>query len=280
MPTDEEVRQAQQAAWAGLAAGWEKWEAVIMRQLAPISEAMIGHLGIDDDQQHLDVASGTGEPGLTVARLAPGGHVVLTDLSAEMLDIAGRRAAAQGITNVETHVCSADHLPFAGERFDSVSVRLGYMFFPDLAEAVAEHARVLRPGGRLCASVWVRPEANPWTSIVMDAIAAEVALPPPVPGGPSMFRCAAPGLLGALFEAHGLREVEEWDVDVTLVTRSPAEYWEMMSEHVSLAVAALQQVDEATRRRIASAVMAEVARCEMGGKVSVPGVARCIAATR
>jgi len=40
------------------------------------------------DQQHLDIAAGTCEPGLTVARLAPGGQVVLTDLAAEMLDIA------------------------------------------------------------------------------------------------------------------------------------------------------------------------------------------------
>jgi hypothetical protein len=43
---------------------------------------MIERLGIADDQQHLDIAAGTGEPGLTVAKLAPRGHVVLTDLVA------------------------------------------------------------------------------------------------------------------------------------------------------------------------------------------------------
>jgi len=61
-----------------------------------------------------------------------------------------------------------------------------------------------------------------------------------------MFRCAAPGYVSALYEA-GLRDVAEWDVDVELVTRSPAQYWEMISEHVSLAIAALQQVDELAR---------------------------------
>src|SRR5664280_619143 len=67
------------------------------------------------------------------------------------------------------------------------------------------------------------------------------------PGRPNMFRCAAPGYVSALYEAAGLRDVAEWNVDVELVTRSPAQYWEMISEHVSLAVAALQQVDEPAR---------------------------------
>jgi hypothetical protein len=56
-----------------------------------------------------------------------------------------------------------------------------------------------------------------------------------------MFRCAAPGYVSALYEAAGLREVAERDVGVELVRRSPAQYWEMISEHVSLAVAAVAQ---------------------------------------
>jgi hypothetical protein len=194
MPGGDEIRDVQRAAWAGLAAGWEKWDPVIMAQLSPVGAAMIERLGIAGDQQHLDIAAGTGEPGLTVAGLTPGGHVVLTDLSAEM-----------------------------------------------------EFARVLRPGGRLCSSVWVKPEENPWTTIVMQAIAAEAVLPPADPDRPGMFRCAAPGYVSVLYEAAGLREVAEWDVGVELVTRSPAQYWKMISEHVSLAVAALAQVSEPAR---------------------------------
>ena len=280
MPGGDEIRDAQRAAWARLSAGWEKWDSVIMAQLAPVGTAMIERLGIADDQQHLDIAAGTGEPGLTVARLAPRGHVVLTDLAAEMLGVAARRAAAQGITNVETRVCSADDLPFADAAFDSVSVRFGYMFFPDLARATAEFARVLKPGGRLCASVWVKPEENPWTAIVMQAIAAEAVLAPPGPDGPGMFRCATPGYVSALYRAAGLREVAEWDVGVELVTRSPAQYWEMISEHVSLAVAALAQVGEPARERIATAVIARAATYEQDGKVKIPGLARCIAGTK
>ena len=128
--------------------------------------------------------------------------------------------------------------------------------------------------------MWVKPEANPWTAILMQAIATEVVLAPPDPAGPNMFRCAAPGYVSAVYEAEGLRDVVEWDVDVELVTSSPAQYWEMMSEHVSLAVAALQQVDDQARERIAAAVIANVSAYENDGKVRVPGVARCIAGTK
>jgi len=280
MPSGDEIRDVQRATWAGLSAGWEKWDSVLMDQLGPVGTAIIERLDIADDQQHLDIAAGTGEPGLTVAKLAPRGHVVLTDLAAEMLDIAARRANAQGITNFATEVCSADDLPFGDATFDSISVRFGYMFFPDVAKATAEFARVLKPGGRVCSSVWVNPEANPWTSIVMQAIATEVVLAPPDPKGPNMFRCAAPGYVSALYRAAGLLDVAEWDVGTELVTTSPTQYWEMVSEHVSPAVVALEHVDEATRERIAATVIANVSAYEMDGKVRTPGVARCIVGTK
>jgi len=280
MTSADEIRAAQRATWAGLSASWEKWDSIIMDQLRPVGAAIIEHLDVGDDQQHLDIAAGTGEPGLSIASRAPNGRVVLTDLVPEMLDIAGRRARAQGLTNVETLVCSADDLPFDDATFDSVSVRFGYMFFPDLAKATAEFARVLKPGGRLCASVWVKPEQNPWTAIALQAIATEAVVTPPVHDAPTMFRCAAPGFVSALYQGAGLRDVAEWDVAVELVTRSPEEYWDMISDHVSLAVAALQQLDEAARERIRADAIAKVSAFERDGAVRVPGVARCIEGTR
>jgi SAM-dependent methyltransferase len=215
-----------------------------------------------------------------MARRAPRGRVLLTDLAAEMLAVAERRAHARGITNVETRVCSADDLPFADATFDGVSVRFGYMFFPDAARATAELVRVLAPGGRLCSSVWVAPDENPWTSIAVQAIASEVDLPPTDPDTPNMFRCAAPGAIGARYEDAGLRDVSEWDVAVELVTDSPEQYWDVMSEHVSLAVAALQQVDRPARERIRARAVANVRAYERDGAVRVPGLARCIVGTK
>src|SRR3954470_14913845 len=200
MPTADEIRDRQRETWAGLSASWEKGDAVIVAQLGPVGTAMIERLDIAEDQQHLAIASGAGEPGLSVAKLSPKGRVVLTDLAPEMLDVAERRAGAQGITNIETQVCSADDLPFEDATFDGVSVRFGYMFFPDGAKATSELARVLKPGGRLCSSVWVKPGENPWTAIAMQAIATEAVVAPPDPDRPNMFRCAAPGYVGALYQ--------------------------------------------------------------------------------
>ena len=54
----------------------------------------------------------------------------------------------------------------------------------------------------------------------------------------------------------------------------------MISEHVSLAVAALQKVDAAARERIRTAAMASVSAFENDGAVRVPGMARCIVGTK
>src|SRR4051812_19168946 len=184
MVTADDIRNAQRATWARLSRSWEKWDRIITDQLGPVGAAMIDSLDISDDQHHLDIAAGTGEPGLSIARRVPKGRVVVTDLVPEMLDVAARRAKAQAITNIETKVCSADDLPFDDAMFDSVTVRFGYMFFPDKPKATAEFAPVLKSGGRICSSVWVKPEENPWTSILMQAIATEVVLPPPDPDSP------------------------------------------------------------------------------------------------
>jgi ubiquinone/menaquinone biosynthesis C-methylase UbiE len=280
MADDARIEESQRAAWSGLSAAWERWDTVITAQLAPVGASMIEALRLPEDARHLDAASGTGEPGLTVARLHPSARVVLTDLSPEMLAVARRRAEAQGATNVETRVCSADDVPFADHSFDTVSVRFGHMFFPDPARATVELARVMRPGGRLCSAVWVEPARNPWTSVAMDAIAAEIALPPPDPEGPSMYRCAAPGQVSALLEGAGLVDVAEWDVEVELATASEGEYWEVITEHVSLAAAALRSVDEATRSRARARALDSVARYVVDGSVRVPGLARCIVGTK
>ena len=168
-------------------------------------------------------------------------------------------------------MCSADDLPFGDATFDSVSVRFGYMFFPDAATATAEFARVLKPGGRLCSSVWVKPEENPWTTIVMQAIATEVEVAPPDPDGPNMFRCAAPGSGQRRVRGRGAARRRRVGRRRRAGDASPAEYWEMMSEHVSLAVAALQQVDEAARERIRATVMADVSVFETGRHGPGPG---------
>ncbi|WP_152971206.1 methyltransferase domain-containing protein, partial [Rhizobium ecuadorense] len=55
----------------------------------------------------LDIAAGTGEPGLTAAAAIPDGQVVVTDLSENMLAAAAENAARRGLKNFETRLCDA-----------------------------------------------------------------------------------------------------------------------------------------------------------------------------
>ena len=114
----------------------------------------------------------------------------------------------------------------------------------------------------------------------MRAIASEIELPPLKPGEPNMFRCAAPGFINELYKGAGLSEVVEWDVPVFKVSDTPEEYWEMISEHASLAVTALKKVDDAAKLRIRERVINDVSAYQENGKYRVPGLARCIVGTK
>jgi SAM-dependent methyltransferase len=275
-----EIRATQRATWNTFAPGWEKWDDVVQGMLGPVGEEMVRSLAVGPDDHHLDVASGTGEPGLTVAAIATAGRVVLTDLSPVMLEAAGRRATELGLENVETRVCSADALPFEDATFDSVTCRFGFMFFPDIAETAAELVRVLKPGGRLSASVWAGPDDNPWATIAGAAVATEVEVPPPPPDAPGMFRCAAPGMLSAAFEAAGLHDLTESDVPLAIATATPEDYWQLVTDCTAPVVAVLSQLDEPTRQRIAAAAVAGV-RAQCGdGPVRLGGMARCVGGRR
>ena len=83
-----------------------------MEMLAPVGLQIIRALALRDDNEHLDIGSGMGEPGLSIAAVVPRGRVVLTDLSGGMLAAASVNANTCGLTNVETRECSVDELPF------------------------------------------------------------------------------------------------------------------------------------------------------------------------
>lgn len=134
---------------------------MVLTWLQPAGDEIIRSLELGDDGDHLDVAAGTGEPGLSIAALRPRSRVVLTDVSAGMLAAARANATARGLANVELRECGVDPLPFEDASFDTVSCRFGFMFFPDVAASVAELVRVLRSGGRLSTAVWAAPSGNP-----------------------------------------------------------------------------------------------------------------------
>jgi demethylmenaquinone methyltransferase / 2-methoxy-6-polyprenyl-1,4-benzoquinol methylase len=97
----------------------------------------------------LDIAAGTGDLTRAFARRAgASGMVVHTDINEAMLRVGRDRMLDEGLA-LPTLACDAERLPFADGGFDLVSVAFGLRNMTDKARALAEMARVLRPGGRL-----------------------------------------------------------------------------------------------------------------------------------
>jgi ubiquinone/menaquinone biosynthesis C-methylase UbiE len=93
----------------------------------------------------LDIATGGGHTALAVAPHV--GQIMVTDLTPRMLEKARDYLLAQGVTNAQFQVADAEQLPFASETFDRVTCRIAPHHFPNMAQAVQEVARVLKPGG-------------------------------------------------------------------------------------------------------------------------------------
>jgi len=107
----------------------------------------------------LDVAGGTGDLAMAfAARVGQSGVVVLTDINEAMLRAGRDRLLDNGHT-LSTAVCDAEGLPFAKDSFDLVSVAFGLRNMTHKDAALAEMARVLRPGGRLLVLEFSTPAA-------------------------------------------------------------------------------------------------------------------------
>ena len=250
----EEIREQQKASWNKFSPGWKKWDNLMMDFLRPMGDEIITRIRPAGNDKILDIAAGTGEPGLTIAQMIPNGKVVITDLSDDMLDIARENAALKGITNIETRACDVCELPFEDNTFDAISCRFGFMFFPDMQLAANEMARVLKPGGRIATSVWNGPENNFWITVTMGTINRNMDLPQPPPGAPGMFRCAPEGLITDIFAKAGLKQVTQKEINGKLNVKTADTYWNMMTEVAAPFVAALSQADEAMRAKIKAEV--------------------------
>ncbi|MVM29979.1 methyltransferase domain-containing protein [Spirosoma sp. HMF4905] len=271
MQTSEDIiREQQRAVWNQFAPGWKKWDDFTMRFLQPMGDAIIKAINLKDTDAVLDVATGTGEPGLTIASIVTKGSVIGTDLSENMLTIAQEKAKQLGLTNYQTQLADVSKLPFADSSFDAVSCRMGFMFFPDMAQSAQELVRVLKPGGRLATSVWAGPEQNAWISLLMGIINRALQVPPPPAGAPGMFRCAKPGLIAGFLEAAGLSGVTESVLSDQVIYKDADEYWANMNEVAAPVVSALKQVDQTTIARIKEEVWTSLREQYGNGELALP----------
>ena len=265
----EQIREQQKESWNKFSSGWKKWDDLNMDFLNPIGNEIIRLLNPKNDDVVLDVAAGTGEPGLSIATMLTGGKVIITDLAEDMLEIARENATRRGIKNIETRACDVCELPFADNTFDAISCRFGFMFFPDMLLAAKEMVRVLKPGGRIATSVWSIPEKNYWVTAIMGAISKNMELPAPSPGAPGMFRCAKDGFMSNLFRQAGLKNISEKEVMGKLNCKTTDVYWNMMTEVGAPIVAALGKADDAMKEKIKKEVYQAVNQKYSDGNIII-----------
>jgi ubiquinone/menaquinone biosynthesis C-methylase UbiE len=246
----EIIRDQQRNNWNQFSTGWKKWDTLNMMFLKPVGDKIIERLNSQETDHVLDIATGTGEPGLTLAALVKKGKVIGQDLSHGMLETAAENARAKGLTNYETVCCDISELPFPQESFEGVSCRMGFMFFPDMQKAADEMSRVLKAGGRIATSVWGAPPKNFWIGSLMNSISKRIEMPSTPPGAPGMFRCSQPGLIAGLLKNAGIKNITETEVSGEMDAGTFENYWAMMTEVAAPVVAAMNKADAETRNLI------------------------------
>jgi SAM-dependent methyltransferase len=255
--------------WSESAHYWEKHRETIREMFAPITQALIEDAQITTCRVVLDVATGPGEPALSIAELVgPEGKVFGVDAVPEMVEAARREGDRREFHNASFKVAYADELPFPADTFDAVVSRFGVMFFPSPINSVREMLRVLKPGGRIAMAVWYFAERNPFHYTVSQVVERYVDSPRPVPDSPDAFRFAAPGKLLAILSNAGAAATSERLLQFAI--RAPIsveDFWRLRSEmseklRAKLAVLSKQQMTE-LEREVLEALGAYSANCGM-----------------
>jgi demethylmenaquinone methyltransferase/2-methoxy-6-polyprenyl-1,4-benzoquinol methylase len=180
----------------------------------------VGVARVRPGERVLDVASGSGDLARAFARRAgPGGEVWVSDINRNMLERGRERLLDAGCL-LPAVQCDAEHLPFPDAHFDCVSVGFGLRNMTHKDAALAEMARVLRPGGRLLvlefSKVW-KPLEKPYglyTFTVLPWLGERIA------GDAAAYRYLAESIrihpgqeeLKAMMERAGLSGVEYFNL--------------------------------------------------------------------
>ena len=139
-------RRVQRYGWDKAASHYERsWQS----QLEPAQSALLQLAGLKPGVEVLDVACGTGLVSLkAAAMIVPGGRVIGTDISEQMVLAAREMAASRRIANARFERMEAEQSTFGDNSIDVVLCALGLMYVPDPEKAIRDFHRMLRPRGR------------------------------------------------------------------------------------------------------------------------------------
>jgi SAM-dependent methyltransferase len=215
------------ARWDGMAAGWKATRADFQRAMEPVSQWLVEAIHPQPGHRVLELAAGLGDTGLLAAQVvAPGGSVLITDGSENMLAAAREHAEEVGATNVELRTMQAEWIDLPTASVDGVICRFGYMLLLDPEAALRETRRVLKPGGRVALAVWDDLQHNPWMKVVREALVARGLAPAAVPNGPGPFALGSEEAVAELLATAGFDDVEVGPMDLVMSASSLDAWWD------------------------------------------------------
>ncbi len=236
--------------------GWQRaaeayarsWARVTIQTTGPLLDAA----GVTAGTRFLDVCCG---PGLIAgAAHERGAEARGVDLSEKFVEIAMGR-----YPGVAFGTGDAEALAFADGSFDAVVSGYGIIHVPDPQAALAEMARVLRPGGRLAVSVWSRPEPGTGFGIVYSAVQAHADLSVPLPHGPDFFQFSSPEVLSEALSTVGLAEVSVTRVEQVFQPEGPDTLYKLVTEAAVRLAGLLRGQTEERREAVRKAIAAGMA---------------------
>jgi ubiquinone/menaquinone biosynthesis C-methylase UbiE len=231
----------------------------VLRNLDLANPALLEAARPAPGERVLDVATGPGEPALSLARLVgPAGSVLGVDLSEAMVEIARREAKARGLDHARFEVMDAEALPLPEGTFDLVTCRFGLQIVTDPAKAIAETWRVLRPGGRLVATVWGPGERCPALHAMVEPM-LELAEPDETGYLPTPYEMGGEGELVGMLRDAGFHDARERRVEMTQRFEGVEAYVQAMREGTPLGHS-LSEEPEDVQRSVLEKTRANAAR--------------------
>jgi ubiquinone/menaquinone biosynthesis C-methylase UbiE len=278
-----DARAESRRRWGTAAAGWRAVADEYARQTMPVSARLVDAIDPQPGLTVLELAAGVGDTGFLAAELIqPGGTLICTDFSPEMLSAAQARADALGVRNVRFRQVDAETaLDFEAASLDAVICRWGFMLMADPQTALRECRRVLKPGGRLALAAWAGAGENPWTSLAGAALTRRGLVPPTEPGAPGMFAWASKERIAELLEDAGFVEHTVESLPFTYTYERFEAWWSVLTTMGLSLREALGRAEPDTREAIAEEVREAAASFTApDGSLALPActhVARAVA---
>ncbi len=114
----------------------------------------------------LDIATGTADVAIQIAKCLKPEKVVGVDISTEMLEIGRRKVAKQQLGSlIELQEADSENLPFGSNTFDAITVAFGVRNFENLDKGLLEMNRVLKEGGKIVILEFSKPSIFPFKQI-------------------------------------------------------------------------------------------------------------------